>query len=150
MRRGNHTLSARFAAAMNPLIVAVAVMLAPDGVRSEPYEAGASAPASAGARWSNERHLMNGIVSAPGCVALRPGQGAHYVPGRNARGGPVPPADSHTGHHAAPPVDLEIELGRRRTGGRRLELDTGPMRYDPSRGTVNGHPLSRDCAPRLK
>lgn len=148
MRRGNRTFCGQCAGTTGLAIAAIALLLAPGDAMSGAYEAGA--PASAGARWSNERHFRNGIVSAPGCVALPPGQGADYVPGRNARGGPVPPADSHTGYYTAPPVGLEIELGRKRIGGRRLQLDTGPMLYDPSRGTLNGHSLLRDCAPRFK
>lgn len=147
MEYGGRSLFRRVACAPGLFLAAAAVLAPRDGL-SGSYESGAGAPE--GPRWSNESHLMNGIVSVPGCVALRPGQGADYIPGRDARGGPVPPADSHTGHHAAPPVELEIELGRRRAGGRRLDLGSGPMVYDPAFNTLNGHPLSRDCTPRLK
>lgn len=102
-------------------------------------------------RWSNDAHIADSIVSPPpDCVSVSPGHGAEYVPGVDAWGRPVAPADGHTGYANSLPVEVDIDLGKRRVGGRRADISTGDMIYDPGHNTLDGYPLGRDCTPYFK
>jgi hypothetical protein len=111
---------------------------------------GSRGPASADPRWSNDHHIADTVITTPDFVELAPGQGAEYVPGRDAWGRPVAPADNHTGRASGPPVEVEVDLGTKHIGGHDVELSSGPMIYDPANNTLGGYPLGRDCTPHFK
>ena len=129
--------------------LALAIALAPQRASSGPYEAGGNPPP--GPRWSNDHHIIDSVTVGPdGCVAPAPGQRAEYVPGRDAWGRPVAPADDHTGFEKSIPVEIDVHLKRKRIGRKRVDVSTGPMIYDPGLNTLNGYPLKRDCTPHFK
>ncbi len=148
MGRGEHSISDMliYAAAVS---VALAIALSPQRALSGSYEAGGAAPK--GPRWSNDHHLSDAVVTAgPDCVALAPGEAADYIPGRDAWGNPVPPADNHTGYVNTLPIEVDVHLGGKKIGKKFVDLSTGPMIYEPAPRTLGGYPLTRDCAPHFK
>lgn len=130
------------------LSIAIAIALAPQLAFSGNYEAGVPAPKAP--RWSNDHHIRNSVIAGPDCVALPPGWAADYVPGRDAWGNPVAPADNHTGYVNTLPIEVDVHLGTKKFGKKRVDLYTGPMIYDPAQGTANTYPLERDCVPHFK
>lgn len=111
-----------------------------------------SRPTPAGPRWSNDHHLADGLTVTPDCVTLQPDTVAPYVPGRDAWGHPVPPADTANGPHGpgVPPVELEVHLGYKTLGGQRVDLTLPRVHYDAAGNSVNGYRLDRDCTPLAK
>lgn len=143
MGRGEHTLSDLLIYGI-AISIALAMALAPQKASSGSYNAGA--PASTGPRWSNDHHIANTVTAGPDCVELAPGQSSNYIPGRDAWGRPVAPADGHTGYAVVlPPVEVKKDHI-----GKSVTTFTGPMIYDPVQNTLNGYPPLRDCTPRVK
>lgn len=105
-------------------------------------------------RWSNDRHHEHGVIVQPDCIALAPGIGADYVPGRDAWGRQVIPAQPLQGFQPSFPmgVELDVNLGTKTIAGKDIELHGGHLAFDPTTGTLdlNGHPWMRDCFPSPK
>lgn len=134
------------------LALAIAVAFTPGNARSGAYE---SHPQDDKApRWSNDRHHEQGLIVRPDCVALPPGAGAEYVPGRDAWGRPVVPAESPKGFNDPFPVGvgLDIDLGTKHVGGKDIEMHGGYLQFDPSTNalSLNGRTWQRDCLPSPK
>lgn len=130
--------------------LALAMALGSNKAWSGSWEAGGSSQKSQ-PRWSNDSHIANSVtVTPPHCIEPAPGQRAEYVPGVDAWGRPAAPADNHTGYVNSLPVELDIDLGKRRIGGRKAEITTPDMIYDPGHNTLDGYPLGRDCTPWFK
>jgi len=128
------------------LAVAVAVAFFPLAARSGAYTAGSPPPEAP--RWSNENHHRNSVVVTPGgCISAPYGTGPDYIPGRDAWGNPVLPADPMTGFRPSLPmgVGVEVELGTKHIGGHKVELYGQPLMFDP-----NGPSWQRDCLPPQK
>lgn len=124
------------------MALAAAVALAPQ-TASSGFEAGGTP--DAGPRWSNDHHTADSVVVSPsGCVFPSPSQQAEYVPGRDAWGNPVAPADNYTGHPNALPLELDVHLGRKHLGGHLVDLHTHPSAFPPA------NTLPRDCTPYFK
>ena len=132
------------------LAIAIGVALLPRAALGATFDT--SRPAPVGPRWSNDHHLEDGLIVTPDCVVLPPDMAAPYMPGRDAWGRPVPPADTTTGpgYSVVPPVELEVDLGTKKLGGQDIDLHLPPVTYDPGNNSLNGHPLSRDCTPFVK
>lgn len=134
------------------LAVALALTFFPVTARSGSYTTHEVAPA--GPRWSNDHHHEYGLIVRPGCVALPPGAGAEYIPGRDAWGRPVIPAEPLQGFRPSFPmgVDLDVNLGTKHVGGKDIELHGGHLAFDPATNdlTLNGHHWTRDCIPSPK
>lgn len=100
-------------------------------------------------RWSNDQHHEYGLIVRPDCVALPPGAGAEYIPGRDPWGRPVIPAEPLQGFRPSFPmgVDLDINLGTKHVGGKTIELHGGQLTFDPATNdlALNGHHWTRDC-----
>ena len=104
-----------------------------------------------GPRWSNDAHIADSVAIDPyGCGSASPNQSADYVPGVDAWGRPVAPADNHTGFVNSLPVEVDIGLGSRRIGGHRAYISTPDMIFDAGSNTLGGYPLGRDCTPQFK
>lgn len=126
--------------------VALALALDAREAWSGSWEAGG--PATSAPRWTNDAHIADSVAVSPGgCIVPSPGQSAEYVPGIDAWGHPAAPADGHTGFVNSLPVEVDIELGRRRIGGHRAEISTGDMLYDPGHNSLGAYPPGRDCTP---
>lgn len=148
MGRGEHALSDLLIYGIAFSIVA-AIALAPQKAASGSYDT--SAPVPAGPRWSNDHQIADSVIAGPDCVELTPGQSANYVPGRDAWGRPVAPADGHTGYVTVlPSVEIDIHKKKNKHGHKTVTAHTGPMYYDPLHNTVTGYPVSRDCTPTVK
>lgn len=149
MGHGEHSISDLLVYAV-AFSIAAAIAFAPQKASSGSYDI--NAPIAPGARWSNDRHLADGLIVGPDCVTLPGRASAEYVPGRDAWGRPVPPADSHTGvnNFRSIPMELDVHLGRKKLAGKSVELSSGPTGYDPGQNTVGGYPIQRDCTPYFK
>lgn len=105
-------------------------------------------------RWSNDYHHEHGLIVRPDCVALPPGAGADYIPGRDPWGRPVIPAEPMQAFRPSFPmgVDLDVNLGTKHIGGKDIELHGGYLAFDPATNdlTLNGHRWTRDCIPSPK
>ncbi|MDA7946608.1 MAG: hypothetical protein MPJ78_03950 [Hyphomicrobiaceae bacterium] len=133
------------------IAMAAAVLIAPRPAISGGYVSGGSG--YNGPRWSNDFQLQQGLVVQPGCVTIAPGASAEYIPGRDAYGRPVPPADSPSYFgNALPNVDLDIKLGKKHIGGKTVKLYADGYAYDPvtDQFTLHGQPMQRDCLPLPK
>lgn len=127
------------------LAVALAVAFFPMTARSGAYTTPGAAPKAP--RWSNEHHLRESVVVTPDCIAAPYGAGPDYIPGRDAWGNPVLPADPMTGFRPSLPmgVGIEVDLGTKHIGGHKVELYGQPLMFDP-----NGPSWQRDCLPTQK
>jgi len=132
--------------------LAVAMLFAPNAARSgaytnDPHE-------YSGPRWSNDQHHEYGLIVRPGCVALPPGAGAEYIPGRDPWGRPVIPAETPESFNNNFPVDVEIDvdLGAKYVGGRKIDLNAGHFAVGPATNelSLNRHVWQRDCFPSPK
>jgi hypothetical protein len=129
--------------------LALAMALNSGKAWSGSWEAG-GAP-QPGPRWTNDAHIADSVsVDSRGCVTASPNQKAGYVPGVDAWGHPVAPADNQTGFVNSLPVELDIDLGDRKAGGHRAEVTTPDMIYDAGSNTLDGYPLGRDCTSQFK
>lgn len=128
--------------------LALAIALSPSKALSGQWDTAAEPPP--GPRWSNDHHIADSVIVTPDCVLPAPGQAAEYVPGYDAWGRPVAPADSHTGLVSPPPVEVEVHLKSKRIGRRTVDVTTGEVVYDPATNTLGGYPLARDCTPYFK
>lgn len=133
------------------IALALAILIAPQPAVGGAYVSGGNgyhAP-----RWSNDFQLQQGVIAQPDCVTMAPGASAEYIPGRDAYGRPVPPADSprYFGN-ALPYVDLDIKLGKKHVGGKTVKLYADGYAYDPATNQfmLDGQPLHRDCHPLPK
>ena len=127
---------------------ALAILLTPHPVMSGAYMSGGGG--SHAPRWSNDFQLQQGLIAHPDCVTLAPGAGADYIPGRDAYGRPVPPADTlQPLMNTLPGVDLDIKLGKKHFGDKTVKLYADGYGYDPvtDQFTLNGQPMQRDCLP---
>lgn len=148
MGRGEHTVSDLLIYGI-AFSIAAAIALTPQKASSGSYDT--AAPVPAGPRWSNDHQIADSVIAGPDCVELAPGQSANYVPGRDAWGRPVAPADGHTGYATVlPSVEVEIQKKKKKHGSRAVTVHTGPMYYDPLHNTLSGYPVPRDCAARVK
>jgi hypothetical protein len=134
------------------LALAIAIAFAPGAARSGVYSTDKTEPA--GPRWTNDRHHEQGLIVRPDCVALPPGASADYVPGRDAWGRPVVPAEPPKGFNDSLPigVDLDIDLGTKHVAGKDIDLHGGYLHFEPSTGdlSLNGRTWRRDCLPSSK
>lgn len=144
MGRGEHTLSDLLIYGV-AFSIAAAIAFAPQKAASGSYDTGAPVPV--GPRWSNDHQIADSVIAGPDCVELAPGQSANYVPGRDAWGRPVAPADGHTGYRTVLP---SVEVAKKKTPHKSVTIHTGPMFYDPLHNTVSGYPLARDCTATAK
>lgn len=124
--------------------LAIAIAFMPTAARSGGYT---SDPRDhPGPRWSNDRHHEDGLIVGRDCVALPPGASAEYIPGRDAWGRTVIPAEQPKGLVNSFPVEVELDilLKQKNIGGKNIDL------------TANGMPLidrtlqQRDCHPSQK
>ncbi len=129
------------------IAMAILFMIVPQTAQSGAYETGQRgyhAP-----RWSNAAQLQQGLIAGPDCVAMAPGASAEYIPGRNAYGQPVPPADSPMIFGNAFPVDLDLEvkLKTKKIGRKSIDVYPDGLGYDQASNqvTLNGQPLHQDC-----
>ena len=122
------------------LALALAIAFFPISARSGAYST--TAPAPTAPRWSNEHHLRYSVVITPGCVSAPYGSGPDYIPGRDAWGNPVLPADPTTGYYPSLPmgVGVEVDLGTKHLGGHQDDRYGQPLMLDP-----NSHAWPRDC-----
>ena len=124
--------------------LAIAIAFAPVTARSGGYTT--DPRGHSGPRWSNDRHHEDGLIVGDGCVALPPGASAEYIPGRDAWGRTIIPAEQPKGFSNSFPVDIELDilLKQKTIGGKNIDL------------TANGVPLidrtwqPRDCHPAQK
>lgn len=122
------------------LALALAIAFFPMTARSGAYSTPAPAPKAP--RWSNEHHHRQSVVVGPGCVSAPYGAGPDYIPGRDAWGNPVLPADPTTGYYPSLPmgIGIDVQLGTKHMGGKTIELYGHPLMFAP-----NGHTWPRDC-----
>jgi len=134
------------------IALAFAVAFSPVTARGDGYVTGDEI--SKRPRWSNSEHHEYGLIVRPDCVALPPGAGATFVPGRDAWGRPVIPAEPLQGFRPSFPmgVELDVNLGTKHVGGKTIELHGGQLSYDPTVNdlSLNGHQWTRDCLPSSK
>lgn len=134
------------------LVFTSIVALIPDPARSG---AAASDPRDRHAsRWSNDLHHESGLIIRPGCVALPPGAGAAYIPGRDSWGRPVIPAEPPRRFSSMYPagIGVGVKLGTKQIAGRDIELYGGYFAFDPATNqfSFNGRDWRRDCLPPPK
>ena len=132
--------------------LAITMVLAPDAARSGAY---VSDPLDYfGPRWSNNEHIERGLIAGAGCVALPPGASAEYIPGRDARGRPVLPADTPKSFNNNFPVgvDVDVKVGTKQIAGQQIDLYAGRFAFDPATNelSLNGRVWQRDCFPLPK
>lgn len=151
MRHGTYTY---FEFLIYGLAVALAITIAfaPSAARSGAY---VNDPVgNFGPRWSNDEHHERGLIVRPGCVALPPGAGAEYVPGRDPWGRPVIPAETPKSFNDNFPVEVEIDvdLGTKVIAGQRIEMHAGRFAFNPATNelSLNGRVWQRDCFPSPK
>lgn len=105
-------------------------------------------------RWSNSQHHEYGLIIRPDCVALPPGAGAEYIPGRDPWGRPIIPAEPPKGFSSMFPagVGVGVKLGTKQIAGRDIELYGGTFAFDPATNqfSFNGPDWRRDCLPPPK
>jgi len=105
-------------------------------------------------RWSNSQHHEYGLIVRPDCVALPPGAGAEYIPGRDAWGRTIIPAEPPNGFSNTFPVEVELDvnLGTKQIAGKDIELHAGRFTFDPATNqlALNGRKWQRDCLPPSK
>lgn len=132
------------------IALAIAVAFTPGIARSGAYETHPRAKA-AGPRWSNDLHHEQGLIVGRDCVALPPGADAEYVPGRDAWGRPVIPAEPPKGFREPFPMEvgLDVLLGTKHVGGKTIEMHGEYLGYNPATNelTLNGRTWQRDCHP---
>jgi hypothetical protein len=135
------------------IALAIAIAFMPVAARSGGYSTDPrqhSAP-----RWSNDRHHEEGLIVGRDCVALPPGASAQYIPGRDAWGRTVIPAEQPKGFVNSFPVEVEIDVpvGNKIIGGRRIDMTAGRFSFDPATNelSLNGRTWrQRDCHPSPK
>ena len=134
------------------LALALAVAFAPGLAHSGAYTT--DPVKRAGPRWSNSHHHESGLIVRPDCVALPPGADAEYVPGRDAWGNPVIPAEPPKGFRDSFPVevDLDVNIGTKHIAGNEIEMHAGRFTFDPATNEIslNGRTWQRDCLPSPK
>lgn len=142
----------QFAVYILAIVIAIAIAILPRTAHSGGYTT--DERPSTGPRWSNDQHHEYGLIVRPDCVALPPGAGATYVPGRDPWGRPVIPAEPMQAFRPSFPigVDLDINLGTKHVGGKDIELHGGQLTFDPATNefALNGHRWTRDCFPSPK
>lgn len=148
MRHGLYTLGCPIYALVSASIVAFTVNVAHGGSYvNDPVN-------YYGPRWSNDQHHEYGLIVRPDCVALPPGAGAEFIPGRDPWGRPVIPAEPPKGfNNAFPPgVGIDVRLGARTIAGKDIELHAGYFAFDPATNefSFNGRNWRRDCLPPPK
>ena len=133
---------------MLTIAFALAILLTPQPVMSGAYVSGGNgyhAP-----RWSNEHQLQQGLIAHPDCVTIAPAADANYIPGRDAYGNPVPPADTvDTLMNPLPNIGFDVKLGEKHVGDKTVKLYADGYGYDPvtNQFTLYGQPMQRDCLP---
>lgn len=138
------------------LALAIAIAFTPSSARSGAFETHPEGQAQGyvGPRWSNDHHHERDLIVRPDCVTLPPGASAEYVPGRDAWGRPVVPAEPPKGFRDSFPmgVGLDVKLGTKHVGGKDIELHGGNLNFDPSTNelSLNGYTWQRDCLPPPK
>jgi len=101
-------------------------------------------------RWSNQHHYEAARAARTRDCAFSP----DYVPGVDAWGDPVIPADLPRRYKEGVPagVDVDINLGHKWIGGHHAYLSAGDIYYDLANRelSVNGVPMVKDCIPATK
>ena len=84
-----------------------------------------------GPRWSNDLHHEEGLIVGRDCVALPPGASAEYIPGRDAWGRTIIPAEQPRGLHNSFPVEVEIDilLKQKTIAGKNIDITAYAMPY---------------------
>lgn len=97
-------------------------------------------------RWSNDRHHEDGLIVGRDCVALPPGAGAQYVPGRDAWGRTILPAEPPRGFYNSFPVEVELDilLKHKNIGGKNIDVTANATPYIEQAWQL------RDCHPSQK
>jgi len=143
MRHGAYTLEDMIvygiAAALAIAVAFTPVIARSGGYTNDPMD-------HSGPRWSNDRHHEDGLIVGHDCVVLPPGVSADYIPGRDAYGRTIIPAEQPKGFYNSFPVEVELDILLKQTniGGKNTDL------------TANGTPLieqalqQRDCHPSQK
>ncbi len=99
-----------------------------------------------GPRWSNDRQLEDGLIVGRDCVALPPGVSAEYIPGRDAWGRTIIPAEQPKGLNNSYPLEvgLEILLKQKNIGGKNIDLTASALPL------IERTIRLRDCHPSIK
>ncbi len=99
-----------------------------------------------GPRWSNDRHHEDGLIVGRDCVALPPGVSAEYIPGRDAWGRTIIPAEQPQGLNTSFPLEVELEilLKQKNIGGKNIDLTASALPL------IEQTLRLRDCQPSIK
>lgn len=97
-------------------------------------------------RWSNDRHHEDGLIVGHDCVALPPHAGADYIPGRDAWGRTIIPAEQPKNFDNSLPMDVELDilLKQKNIGGKNIDLTADAVPFN------NRSWQPRDCHPSQK
>lgn len=143
MGYGEHTIRDLLVTAV-ALSLAAAIVAAPKPARSD----GLSEPPRPAPRWSNDVHHQDGIRASDPCRALAPGYAPDYVPGHDAWGQPVIPAEvpSQPPYYVPDEIELNIGLKQKQIGGFPVDLSARKFFFDGAGAGYGREPLARrDC-----
>ena len=143
MGYGAHTIRDLLVTAV-ALSLAAAILTAPTPARSD----GLSEPPRAAPRWSNDAHHQDGIRANDPCRALAPGYTSDYVPGHDAWGQPVIPAEVPKERPDFVPDEIELNIGlkQKQIGGFPVDLSARKFFFDAAgAGYGAGAAARRDC-----
>lgn len=124
--------------------LAIIVVFTPLTVQSGGYTTGPKD--YSGPRWSNDRHHEDSLIVGRDCVALPPGVSAEYIPGRDAWGRTIIPAEQPKGLNNSYPLEvgLEILLNQKNIGGKNIDLTASALPL------IEQTLRLRDCQPSIK
>ena len=147
MRRGTYTYEEMIVYGL-AVALAIAISFMPVTARSGGYTT--DPMDHSGPRWSNDRHHEDGLIVSRDCVALPPGASAQYIPGRDAWGRTVIPAEQPKGFDNSFPVEVELDvlIGQKNIGGKKIDLTAGQFYFNPATNelSLNGRTWQqRDC-----
>lgn len=130
--------------------LAFAVAASPRAARSGGLDT--EAPAPAGPRWSNASHHLQGAAMAGDCIAPSAEYRAEYVPGIDAWGRPVIPAETARAPSARPLMgEIDVHLKHKRLAGRDIDLSAvAPIQLAPAPGGAIPGAGGQDCAQAFK
>jgi len=143
MRHGDCTLKdmivSGMAAALAIIVVFTPLTAQSGGYTTDPKD-------NSGPRWSNDRHHEDGLIVGRDCVALPPGVSAEYIPGRDAWGRTIIPAEQPKGLNNSYPLEVELEilLKQKNIGGKNIDLTASALPL------IERTLRLRDCHPSIK